>query len=138
MSTRSTAVKAACAAIGLLLMIGCQSLEECAKETFSREFSCPQERVTVRERKDVDVYDAMFGPGPQPPDEVKKDPGRNALWQKEHSGDRAKWNEMMTIYEGKGCDHTSLYACNHPSGGPQNGSAPHSNCTKVTHGPETP
>jgi len=102
----------------LLAIPACKSLEEGAREAFSREFSCPEGRVVVRPRTDVDAYTATFGAVDSggPPADVKRDPERYALWQKQQREQHDAWNNDRSVLEARGCDHEVLYTCSHPSG----------------------
>ena len=93
------------AAIG----VGCKSLEQGAREAHAREFSCPENRIDVHPRKDVDAYTSTFGEGVPPSDEVKKDPQRYAIYKKQQRESHENWNGMGEVMEAKGCGHDVLY-----------------------------
>jgi hypothetical protein len=113
-------------AFASLAVSGCQSMEDCAKETFSKEFSCPTDGVSVRARSDVDGWAVTHDP-PQPPQEVKDDPARYRVWKDDQDEQRAQFNKRLNVYEAKGCNHEALYDCNHPS----NPGAPSTNCSRL-------
>src|SRR5260221_11716795 len=102
-------------ALASLGVAGCESMEDCAQETFSKEFSCPKDSVAVRARKDVDGWAVTHDPPSEPPKEIKDDPARLQVWKQDQDEQRAQFNKMMNeIYEAKGCNHEALYACNNP------------------------
>ncbi len=109
-----------------LVLAGCKPLKTGAREEFSRQFSCPEERVEVTERHDT-TYGALVlqaTPMETPTDEVKKDPGRLAKWQQDQQKKRdelQKGLDTLTLFEVHGCDHTALLGCERQSarhGGP--------------------
>jgi hypothetical protein len=105
-------------------LVGCKRLSNAksnaAKEDFAKRYSCPEDRVTVKERKDVNPA-TLLAPDVKesPPDEVKKDPGRLAKWEadrKEKLEEKeAGYKRSFTIFESSGCGHTVLLACTHAS-----------------------
>jgi hypothetical protein len=104
----------------VLVAVGCNSssngMATTAKEKFGKTYSCPLERVDVKERKDVDPA-MLFNPPSKagPPDEVKKDPARLAKWQADQKADWEKvasgYRRSYTVYEMNGCDHHLFFAC---------------------------
>jgi hypothetical protein len=97
---------------------GCrrESASTGAKQDFARRYSCPEDRVTVRERKDVDPAVLLAPPATEsPPAEVKSDPGRLAKWEADRKAKRAEteagYRRSFTIFEASGCDHAALLAC---------------------------
>ena len=125
----------ACAA--LLALLGCRSLDGGAKDQFAKDFSCPEDRVTVRPRADLDSYALEFGGGgASPPPEVQKDPARYAMWKKQQADSHASWNDRISAFEAKGCGHDAVYTCSHPNSG-RNGAVNYADvsCTKATHQP---
>jgi hypothetical protein len=111
-----------CATFLLIATPSCKKLSTGAREQFAKEFSCPEERVQVKERPDVQAYDLIWGPKtPQtPPEEVRNDPGRLAKWKADHDGADAKaresWNASENVFEANGCDHSAFLTCHHPGG----------------------
>ncbi len=102
----------AVALAGLALLAGaCTSNEDAAKDSFSKEFSCPTDRLSVVPRTGVDAYELTFGKPAEPAADVKADPGRYAVWKKDQQAARDSWNNALTILEVKGCDHDELYGC---------------------------
>lgn len=101
------------------------SLEPVAREAFSAAHSCPEQRMTSRERPDLGAYDMTFGTGApaEAPAEVKADPARLAVWEETQRQDRerrASWNEAGQVVEVEGCERSELYVCyrsNYSNGG---------------------
>lgn len=95
-----------------------QSDADGAKSEFAKRYSCPEERVTVKQRKDLDPA-ALLNPPVKvdPPDEVKKDPGRLAKWQADRKAEddqaASGYRRSYTVFETEGCDHRVLLACTH-------------------------
>jgi hypothetical protein len=95
------------------------------RKDFGTTFSCPEERVAVKERSDIDPVQALapgtvFAMG-TPPDEVKADPERLAKWTSDQKakidGQRASYTGQ-TIFEVTGCGHTQFLGCRpHHRGG---------------------
>jgi len=111
----------------LLLVIGlaapaCKGLKTGAKEEFAKKYSCPDDRVKVVERKDLQAYEVIFGKTEEkePPDEVKDDPERLAKWKADHaesdSKGRSYFNSSYDVFQVSGCDHDVVMACHHPTG----------------------
>ena len=94
--------------------MGCESLDDEARDDFAAEFSCPMNRVEVRPRPDIDGYTAVHGKAPAPPAEIAKDPGRLAVWQKDL--DERRSHNYGTVYEVRGCSHGKLYTCSRSVG----------------------
>ncbi len=98
-------------AIGL---IGCQSISDGAKATFSHDNTCPLERVEARERPDL--RQASFSDSPRlpstPPPDIANDPSRLKMWQEEQSK-KAHSDDDHHIIEARGCDKHVFYDCRH-------------------------
>jgi hypothetical protein len=110
-------------ALGLLLAAalpaaGCKRLATGARETFARDYSCPEDRVEVIERADIG-YSSLFEPPPPgtPAPEVAADPERLAKWKSDQEEARAtltrNFDRSMTVYQVTGCDHEVLMGCQH-------------------------
>ena len=114
--SRAARTLASLLALASLGAVGCQGMDDCAQETFSKQFSCPKGSVTVRERKDVDGWAVTHDPPPEPPKEVADDPARLQVWKQNQAEQRDQFNKTThDVYEAKGCNHEALYACRHPS-----------------------
>jgi hypothetical protein len=121
---------------GALGLGACTSLEEGARDAFSRDFSCPEGRIDVHARKDLDAYDLTFGGmGSAPPADVKKDPERLALWQRRQREQHDAWNDRIGVFEARGCGHDALYTCSHPNGSKGGVNYARASCSKANHQP---
>jgi hypothetical protein len=100
--------------LALLGSLSCKSLKDGAKENFSKAFSCPEDRVEVRERKDLSPYEVMSGPRPEAPAEIQSDPGRLELWQKKEKETSTNVDNRFDVFEVRGCEKQVLYYCAHP------------------------
>jgi hypothetical protein len=109
----------------LLLALGataCKQLSSGAREDFAARYSCPEDRVVVKTRDDLTPAQALGKanePAAQPPDEVKRDPGRLAKWQKDQAERREARLATYIGYEvieASGCGHTDILVCHHPGG----------------------
>lgn len=104
--------------IAAVSLFGCKRLSTGAKEDFARRHSCPEDRVTVKERSDVHPASLLAPEGKEtPPDDVKKDPARLAKWEADKKEQRAKtesgYARSYTVYEVRGCDLAVFVACTH-------------------------
>jgi hypothetical protein len=91
-----------------------------AKKAFAQSFTCPDDRVELRQRSDI--KGSMFNTHTPPSDEVKADPARYAIWQKQQDeADRfadSGGNYGVFFFDVRGCGHQVLYKCsNKPSCG---------------------
>jgi len=82
-----------------------------AKQAFSREFFCPEERIDARRRTDVNVWDITHG-ADEPPAELKADPARVALWKQQQRNRRH--GNRGPVFQMSGCGNDVLYECFHP------------------------
>ena len=107
--------------LSLSLVVGvstmaCKRMSTGAKEDFARRHSCPEDRVSVKERTDVSAA-SLLAPGgnESPPDDVKRDPGRLAKWEADKKEQRAKtesgYARSYTVYEVRGCNVAVFLAC---------------------------
>jgi hypothetical protein len=124
----------ATAALAALALVACKSLEEGARETFSRDFSCPEARVVVVPRTDLNAYDVTFGSvgNTAPPADVQKDPERLALWRRQKRDQRDAWNGRISVFEARGCEHDAIYTCSHPNGRKGGENYAQASCSKAT------
>ncbi|MBX3231875.1 MAG: hypothetical protein KIT84_11915 [Labilithrix sp.] len=104
--------------VALLAGAGCKSktMSTSAKEEFGKRYSCPDDRVAIKERSDLDPYKLLVRQGDEAPsDEVKKDPARLAKWtaDKKAQDDKlsADYRRTYTIFQATGCEHDVLLAC---------------------------
>lgn len=106
---RALEVAAVFTLVGIIAASGCKKVTQGAKEHFSRDFTCPLERVEVRPRKDLRPSD--FEAHAKPSKEIAADPDRLAMWQAEQNKNREWMDKHDEILEARGCDHEALYAC---------------------------
>lgn len=88
----------------------CPSLERGAKEQFSTDLTCPEDRIEVRRRPELKPYDVAHPRPPEPPADVRSDPGRLAMWQKNQEDTRDTQNRHKVL-EARGCGQSRLYIC---------------------------
>ena len=87
--------------------IGRSLLSDIARSKFSRRYSCPEDRLTMR-RLVVNREALLVAPAP-PPD-VAADPGRLAIWRANAIDDvKDYWD--MTAVRVQGCDIDRTYLC---------------------------
>ncbi|MDC0684952.1 MULTISPECIES: hypothetical protein [Sorangium] len=106
----------------VLSSAGCKRLKTGAREDFAERYSCPEDRVEVRERDDVKWSTVVLGDAPReaPPAEVKNDPGRLAKWHADRAEQDAETRETLDdldVFQVRGCGHDELVACSHPADG---------------------
>ncbi|HYD43394.1 MAG TPA: hypothetical protein VEB43_21355 [Anaeromyxobacter sp.] len=94
----------------------CTPLDRGAREQFSRDRSCPLDRVEVRRRADLQAWDVTFVEirRAAPPDDIARDRERLALWRKTQHEKQDGWNDDYDVYELRGCGAQVLVACNRP------------------------
>jgi hypothetical protein len=108
------------------------------RQDFAKKFSCPEDRVEVKVRADIDPVKALAPnkefPMGTPPDEVKADPGRYEKWkadrQQQLEIERYRYTQN-TMFEVTGCQHTQILGCH----AHRNGNKTYPNwpdCTEVT------
>ncbi len=119
--------------LGLALTCaGCTRLSTQAKDDFAKKFSCPEEKVDVRERPDLNADDVLqankkTNKKAVPPPEVAADPARLGKWNKDHAdseASRASLHSSFDVFEVTGCDHKNLVVCHRPSGKGNNSAHP--------------
>jgi hypothetical protein len=96
----------------LFSLAACQSLAAGAKEQFSKDVSCPLDRIESRDRHDLhpsSFTNPMFLPKPSA--EIVADPGRLAVWQRNHEHDRTRSDGDNQIEEVRGCGKQAFYEC---------------------------
>jgi hypothetical protein len=101
----------------VLLCASCKSAAKGAREHFGQKYSCPDDRIHVKDRSDLRPSQALaypFGEA-KPPGEVANDPGRLATWQADKQGSRDRWaryyDSNTSVFEVDGCDHHLLLVC---------------------------
>jgi hypothetical protein len=98
-------------ALGLICFCACADTKKGAADEFSKDFSCPADKITVKPRDDLKIHDITFGPRPAPPSDVAKDPQRLAIWNAKEQKNEDSWNNSGNVYEVSGCDHDLVYTC---------------------------
>ena len=102
-----------------LALVACKKLKTGAAEKFAEDYTCPESRIEVTPRTDLSASQVLGWAKPkaeEPPDEVKNDPERYALWKDEQAKKHAKDDAIYDgyeVFEAKGCDHDVIYACCH-------------------------
>jgi hypothetical protein len=101
---------------------GCKRLKTGAGEDFAKRYSCPEDRVEVRERTDVKWSTVVLGGRAReaPPAEVKDDPERLAKWNADRADKDAETRKRLDdldVFQVSGCGHDELVACAHPADG---------------------
>ena len=119
---RRSLLTAACLVLLALSATACKQLTSGAREDFAARYSCPEDRVEVKARADLQPAQALGKanePPATPPDEVKRDPGRYAKWQRDQADRREAKLATYSGYEvieASGCGHTDILVCHHPGG----------------------
>jgi hypothetical protein len=70
--------------VAVVSLVACRSAETVARERFESLFMCPEDRITVTSRKDLNSLELAFRRKPAPSD-VAADPGRLELWNQEQA-----------------------------------------------------
>jgi hypothetical protein len=128
--------RAAVLAIVLLVeaLAGCKRLGTGAREQFSKQYACPLERVEVIARGDLRYGDLIpTGAEAEPPDEVKRDPGRLAKWKQDRADEvkeRRSTLDAIDVYQVRGCVHDTLYGCWHPGNSEGNAQSDEVSCSE--------
>ncbi len=102
-----------------LMLAGCASLADGARDHFVKALSCPADRVTVKARPDLGYGDLLPAPpAAAPPAEVAADPERLALWKEQQArakaDRRANADARYDVFEVSGCGRTARLGCRHP------------------------
>jgi hypothetical protein len=98
-----------CGTLALALsQAACQALSDGARDKFSVSFTCPTDRVEVRERPDLHPSDWLKV---KPSSEIAADPGRLKMWQADQDRLKSYTDGRYHIFEARGCGHESLYEC---------------------------
>jgi hypothetical protein len=102
--------------VAIAMSLGaCQRESTVVAETFASTYSCPAQQITVANRPDLVPYDVSspWRKPAAPPDEVKSDPARLAVWQANQAkaNDHSGYNKRRDVLEATGCGHHALYVC---------------------------
>lgn len=84
------------------------STQTAAIQTFSSEFTCPEDRISVEKLEEQNMAERMGIEGP--PDDIKKDRERLALWKEKNASGNEFWG-AHELYRVKGCDQSKEYGC---------------------------
>ena len=94
-------------------MIACSHGKGRAKDDFANAYTCPPDRIEMRER--LDIKGSMFVDHAPPPPEVASDPSRLAIWKKKEaerdSDADSGGNYGVYYWQVRGCGHEDLYEC---------------------------
>jgi hypothetical protein len=112
--------------------VACTSFPTQAKEDFAKKFSCPEEQVTVKDRKDLnadDVLERDRKPRKKDvaPPEIASDRARLAKWTKDRDdaeATRRSFHSSYDVLEVAGCGHKNLVVCHRPTGKGNNSARP--------------
>ncbi len=96
-------------AIAVVTIAGCRSKEQGAREHFSKDVTCPEDRVEVKARTDLHPSDWLEKR--TPPADIASDPGRLSMWQAQQADLRSRADTQDDIFEASGCGTQKLYAC---------------------------
>jgi hypothetical protein len=92
-----------------LVVCGCESLADGSKREFSRDFTCPVDRVDAQPRPDLHAsrLDGRSGP----PKDVAADPDRLKMWQDNEAQAVERDDSRYEIVELRGCGKHLLSKC---------------------------
>ncbi len=96
----------------VLTTAACQGKADGVRERFSASFTCPADRVEVRER--ADVTPSMLRVREELPADIKADPGRLAMWREKQAKSDQASDSSCEMFEARGCGKQSLYCCSRP------------------------
>ena len=77
-----------------------------ARETFSKEFTCPADRIQITPAAPEPAS------GAEPSPEIANDPARLKLWQSQHDLEDQTAKKTWSYFAVEGCEHTARYRCN--------------------------
>lgn len=104
-----------------LVLAACVQVETGARARFGMIYSCPDDRVQVKPRTDLQwgALRSRLLPEPAnvPDPEVAADPARLAKWQEVQTETRARKTEAYNdfdVFEVEGCGHKAFLGCLHP------------------------
>lgn len=102
-----------CGLLVVLVFGACTDFVEKSKKTFSKEYSCPLDRVTSKLRVDLSSEDLTFGyrSKTEPPADIKYDPARLAMWEAKEKKDNPPRPPTNNVFEVSGCSEKAFYIC---------------------------
>jgi hypothetical protein len=121
----------------VLASVGCKKLETEAKENFAAKYSCPEDRIAVKARQDLNADEVLRGKKKlkkkdTPPAEVAADPARLAKWNQDHAEaeeSRAAFHSNWDVFEVNGCSHIELAVCHRVTQRRGSGSSRSASCS---------
>jgi hypothetical protein len=100
-----------------LALGGCESVLDGSKDEFSKEFTCPLDRIEARPRPDLRPSSLNGDRATDPPKDIAADPDRRRMWQTDHETMMAREDARDDVFELRGCGRHVLYACHRFKGG---------------------
>lgn len=105
-----------CAILAVVSGVGCKRTKTGASEHFSKQYSCPSDRVSARARDDLkgSQVSAPQNETGTAPAEVRSDPARLAVWQRserEKTDEPRKILDGLDVFEVRGCGHAEYLLC---------------------------
>ena len=99
--------------LAMLSLAACASREEAARNDFARRFTCPAEQVTTTKIPGVRWSEVMRreNPIPEPPAEVRADPARLDMWNREYSNFSPGFDHNYEGFHVTGCGHAADLLC---------------------------
>jgi len=94
----------------LLVVCSCHRYQNQARDEFADRYSCPTDRVDVRERNDL-APSSFSTPSGEPPAEVKRDPERYEYWKHQEQENLEARDSGWDCFEVTGCGHHELTCC---------------------------
>jgi len=101
-------------ALFTLGVLGCKSMKTGASEYFGKKHSCPDAQISVIPRTDLKGSQIFEIGRDAPPDEVKKNPARLAVWQQnkmESTAEHRKILDAQDVFEVRGCGFAEYLTC---------------------------
>jgi len=95
--------------VTLLALPACQGLVDGAQEQFSKDNTCPIERVEARAR--ADLRPSSFKTQSKPPAAIAADPDRLRMWEQKQQEAFASSDRRYDIAEAHGCGKDTFYEC---------------------------
>jgi hypothetical protein len=118
-----TIVRRASIVIVVLIAAGalsCKGKTTGAKEYFAKEYSCPENQVTIASSTTKWGDLILAHSTEEPPDEVKNNRERLAKWRKDRDDEKREMRERLNdldTFDVSGCGHTAVVACWRPGNG---------------------
>jgi|GEM_PF-2952698 len=99
--------------LAALTLTACASREEAARNDFARRFTCPAEQVTTTKIPGVRWSEVRRRehPIPDPPAEVRADPARLDMWNRQNDHFSAGFDHNFEGFHVTGCGHEADLLC---------------------------